>query len=111
MAKVQKHFVTFYSPGTFVSEESSLPIDAWDVDKAKEMAHDVVERYGATPYGFRFTTRSRGDADLDSKIARDNLARSTSNEQSAARLSGELREVISKLEADQMVFYIPSPPR
>lgn len=45
------------------------------------------------------------------KVARDNLARSTSNEQSAARLSGELREVISKLEADQMVFYIPSPPR
>jgi hypothetical protein len=67
MTKIQKHFVTFFSPGTFVSEESSQPIDSWDVDKAKEMAHQVVERYGATPYGFRFSTRSRGDADLDSK--------------------------------------------
>jgi hypothetical protein len=67
MTKVQKHFVTFFSPGTFVSEESSKPIDSWDVNAAMEMAHEVVERYGATPYGFRFTTRGRGDADLDSK--------------------------------------------
>ncbi len=64
---MQKHFVTFYSPGTFTAETSSHPIDSWDVEKAKEMAHDVVERYGATPYGFQFTTRSRGDKDLDSK--------------------------------------------
>jgi len=67
MAKVQKHFVTFYSPGTFVAERSAKPIDSWDVEKAKEMAHDITERYGATPYGFRFSTRSRGDDDLDSK--------------------------------------------
>lgn len=67
MTKIQKHFVTFYSPGTFVSEESSRPIGSWDVNAAMEMAHDVVERYGATPYGFRFTTRGREDADLDSR--------------------------------------------
>lgn len=67
MPEIQKHFVTFYSPGTFVAEETSKPIASWDVEQAMEMAHDVVERYGATPYGFRFTTRSRGDADLDSK--------------------------------------------
>lgn len=67
MPKVQKHFVTFFSPGTFTAETSSLPIDSWDVEKAKEMAHDVVERYGATPFGFQFNTRTRGDADLDSK--------------------------------------------
>lgn len=64
---MKKHFVTFYSPGTFVAETTSKPIDSWDVEKAMEMAHDVVERYGATPYGFQFSTRSRGDADLDSK--------------------------------------------
>ena len=67
MGKMQKHFVTFYSPGTFMSETTSKPIDSWDVEKAKEMAHEVVERYDATPYGFQFSTRSRGDDDLDSK--------------------------------------------
>jgi hypothetical protein len=30
------------------------------------MAHDIVERYNATPYGFQFTTRTRGEYDLDS---------------------------------------------
>lgn len=67
MTKVQKHFVTFYSPGTFMSETTSRPIDSWDIERAKEMAHDVVERYGATPYGFQFSTRARDDDDLDSK--------------------------------------------
>lgn len=66
MNEVEKHFVTFYSPGTLVAEMSERPIDSWDVEQAKEMAHGIVERHGATPYGFRFTTRSRGDADLDS---------------------------------------------
>jgi len=66
---VQKHFVTFYSPGTFVAEESSYPIASWDVNKAKEMAHGVTERYGATPYAFLFSTRSRDAADLDSKLS------------------------------------------
>lgn len=67
MAKVSKHFVTFYSPGTFVAETTDRPVDSWDVEKAMAMAHDVTERYGATPYGFQFTTRTRGEADLDSK--------------------------------------------
>ncbi len=62
-----QHFVHFLSPGTFVSEESSKPIDSWDVAAACEMAHEINERYGATPYGFRFSTRSRGEQDLDSK--------------------------------------------
>jgi len=65
---MQQHFVTFYSPGTFVAEETTKPVAAWDVDAACEMARDITERHGATPYGFRFTTRARGDADLDSKV-------------------------------------------
>lgn len=64
---MKKHFVEFYSPGTFVTENSVLPIDSWDVPTACEMAHSVKERYGATPFGFRFITRARGDGDLDSK--------------------------------------------
>lgn len=63
---MKKHFVTFYSPGTFVSEIRAQDIDAWDPVAAKAMAASVKERYGATPYGFRFSTRERGDNDLDS---------------------------------------------
>lgn len=71
MTAKNQNFVTFYSPGTFVAEESTKPINAWDIEVAKKMAHTVVERYGATPYGFQFSTRGRGDDDLDSKeIAR-----------------------------------------
>ena len=67
---MDKHFVTFYSPGTLMSEVSVKPIDAWDVEAATEMARSIMERHGATPYGFRFTTRSRGDDDLDSKVSK-----------------------------------------
>jgi hypothetical protein len=64
---VKKHFVTFYSPGTFVSESTEKEIDSWDVEVAKEMARNFKKRHGATPYGFRFSTRERGENDLDSK--------------------------------------------
>jgi hypothetical protein len=65
--KVSAHFVTFLSPGTFLAESTTLPIDSWDVNQAKEMASTITERYDAVPYGFYFTTRERGESDLDSK--------------------------------------------
>lgn len=65
---MKKHFVIFYSPGTFVSETTEREIDSWDVEQAMEIARTVKERHGATPYGFRFTTRSRADDELDSKV-------------------------------------------
>jgi hypothetical protein len=68
MSRVEKHFVTFYSPGTFVAETTEKPIDSWDVKKAMGMARGIKERYDALPYGFRFSTRTRGDEDLDSKV-------------------------------------------
>jgi hypothetical protein len=72
--EMKKHFVEFYSPGTFVSEVSGRPINSWNVDKAVEMAMAIKERYGARPYGFRFTTRERGENDLDShESAKSNL--------------------------------------
>ena len=67
--KMQHHFVTFYSPGTFCAETTTKPIDSWDVVKAQKMALNINERYNARPYGFKFTTRSRGDDDLDSGVS------------------------------------------
>jgi hypothetical protein len=58
---MRKHQVTFYSPGTFMSEQSTYPIDSWDTVKAVEISETVVERYNAKPYGFVFTTQIVAD--------------------------------------------------
>lgn len=65
---MEKHFVKFFSSGTFVAEQTVKEIDSWDVDKAIEMSKEITERYGAKPYGFRFFTKGRTEADLDSKV-------------------------------------------
>ena len=65
---MNKHYAVFYSPGTFVSEESWVEIDGWDVYKAVELSRGIKERHGATPYGFQFKTKERGDEDLDSRV-------------------------------------------
>jgi len=51
------HYAEFLSPGTFISECSEVKLSAWDVKEAVEKAKGIKERYGATPYGFRFLTR------------------------------------------------------
>lgn len=63
---IEQHFVTFVSPGTFVPETTTRPIPAWDTDEATSMASGIVERHGARPYSFFFTTR-RNDEELDSR--------------------------------------------
>jgi len=67
---MKKHFVVFYSPGTFVPETTEMLIDSWDVDKAVEMSKGIVERYGAKPYAFKFITRERGEDELDSQVTK-----------------------------------------
>ena len=66
--KVIKHFIEFYSPGTFVPEITLKSIKDWNISTAKRMAHSIIERHGARPYGFRFITKSRNEKDLDSKV-------------------------------------------
>lgn len=46
--------VTFYSPGTFVAEMSDVETYETDPNKIALLANDIKERYGATPYAFRF---------------------------------------------------------
>ena len=64
---MKSHFVTFESPGTFFHERTEKPIDSWDIDKASEMAHGIVERHNSTPFAFFFTTRERKEDELDSR--------------------------------------------
>lgn len=63
---MKKHFVTYYWPGSLVANTCGEPVEAWDVDAAKERARKFAPDRAA-PYGFRFTTRERGPDDLDSK--------------------------------------------
>ncbi len=60
---MQKHFVTFYSPGTLFHEETTKEIGAWDVEQAVEMAKGIIERYNSKPFGFRFKTIDKTGAD------------------------------------------------
>lgn len=88
-ATVIAHFVTFFSPGTFVAETSTRPIEEWNTELACEMAHEITERYNATPYGFRFHTRERGPNDLDSE----------QTQQSAIYYLGGKIETLAEIEA------------
>jgi hypothetical protein len=69
--KMEKHFVTFLSPGTFVNEETTKPIKSWDVALARKMAEEITERYNSKPFAFQFSTRVRGEKDLDSKVVKE----------------------------------------
>ena len=64
---MKKHYVTFLSPGTLISEETTKEIDSWDTKKTIKMSKEIKERHGATPYGFYFTTRTRKPIEFDSQ--------------------------------------------
>jgi hypothetical protein len=63
---MKKNYVEFLSPGTFCSESSSFPIEKWDVKEAISILKEknIKERYGAKPYGFRFSTWVEAENDV-----------------------------------------------
>lgn len=65
---MKRNFVIFFSPGTFMAEESERPIATWDVPTAVTISRTITERYGAKPYGFCFITRSRTAKELNSRV-------------------------------------------
>lgn len=65
--EMKRHFVTFLSPGTFVAEDSTKPIEAWNVKAAQAMAEGITERHSAIPYGFYFTTMERAPGEWEPK--------------------------------------------
>lgn len=51
-----KHYVIFYSPGTFISEQDLIEVPSENVQLAVELSKTIEQRHGAKPYAFRFKT-------------------------------------------------------
>jgi hypothetical protein len=67
VTKLQKHYVTFFSPGTLFAETATKEVSRWDINEAKAMAKEISERHGAAPYAFQFYTMERGEDDWEPK--------------------------------------------
>lgn len=64
---VKKHFVKFFSPGSFVDEVSVYEIEDWDTKKAILISKKVNERYNSKPFAFIFITKENDGTTLDSR--------------------------------------------
>lgn len=65
-----KHFVTFFSPGTFFAETNEVEVDSWDVQAAVAKAKTINQRYNAKPYGFQFKTVELVNNGWDKKVTK-----------------------------------------
>lgn len=64
---MKKHFVTFFSPGTFFAEQTTKEVESWHVANAVEMARAITERYSAKPYAMQFSTIDKTGSDWNVK--------------------------------------------
>ena len=60
---MKQHFITFLYPGVFFPEEATQAVESWDPAPWQNWEASLSYR----PFAFYFTTRERGDADLDSR--------------------------------------------
>lgn len=65
---MEKHYVTFRSPGTFLHETTTKEIASWDIKEAIAMMANIIERHSSKPFGFSFTTKTRNDDDFEPRI-------------------------------------------
>jgi hypothetical protein len=86
----RKHYVTFYSPGSFMAETSTYEIAERDPRLAVAQAEKVVERHGAKPYGFRFETRIVADPVPDGEGGTLNVEPKTVDESGTYFLGGKI---------------------
>lgn len=66
--KVIKHYATFYSPGTFMPESSTVEFPSIDLKAIAKKAEGISERYGAKPFGFRVETQEYEKIEKDGKV-------------------------------------------
>jgi len=53
--------VIYYSPGTFCSEENYVSVERFNLPEIVEKAKRIIQRHGATPYGFMLTKHITGE--------------------------------------------------
>lgn len=87
----KKHYVTFYSPGTLFSEQSSQEIAEWSPPLACKLSQEITERHGAKPYGFRFETRLVSDPVDDGEGGKLNVASKEVASSGIHFITGELK--------------------
>lgn len=84
------HYVTFLSPGTLFSEQTTKPISSWDIPTATRMAADIIERHGAKPYSFQFHTNIEADPVPDGEGGLLNVLPRRADESGMHFLGGEV---------------------